>query len=195
MWSNRDSCWYWIWEDGRCHDAREMGTAQFWSMFQGGLPAGLKEMGTEKVRQGLLTAIGISLYFQKDEKVHYMFPYVFVDNTLSVGHLKGASFVQQLLAWQARNKSSLAQPMSWPTSCDLSFTSMHSVFGVLVAKEALVYNVRLQFMYACGIHCLVGMMVINACTRPAGLQCIQSTLQAYVIYNSWTIIFEVIVSY
>lgn len=48
--------------------------------------------------------------------------------------------------------------------------------------------------YSSGLHMKYGvhfvMMMQNACTRPTELKSIQNVLQAYVLYNIWSVMFK-----
>lgn len=46
---------------------------------------GLKETGTEQVREALLAAIGLAQYFFSYEQMHHLFCFELVDNKLLAG--------------------------------------------------------------------------------------------------------------
>lgn len=55
------------------HDTRAMSVAQVLLLFEEDGLDGLREMGTEQLCHLLRVVIAISLYCQKDERVHQMF--------------------------------------------------------------------------------------------------------------------------
>lgn len=61
-------------------DERDLDVGKFMSLFHDTLHAGLKETRKEKVRHLLWTAVGMTLYCQKNERVVHMFCGVFMYN-------------------------------------------------------------------------------------------------------------------
>lgn len=60
-------------EMGRQRDTRALSMSQFLSLFHEDEPVGLRELGTEQVRQVLCAGMAMALYCQKNDCVHHMF--------------------------------------------------------------------------------------------------------------------------
>lgn len=68
----------------RQHDNRAVFISQVLSLFQTEVQTGLRDMGTEQVRQLLCVRIAMALYLQKDDCVHHKLHRVFVDSRLFI---------------------------------------------------------------------------------------------------------------
>lgn len=97
--------------------------------------------------------IGMELYFQKDECVHYMYCKVFVGNNLPVGLMNIMKYVHKLLKPRLIKICFLAQTMSQPSLIDLQLYFYSLMFpGDYIPKE----------LVSTSASCNTGMRVLYA---------------------------------
>lgn len=74
------------------------------SLFHEDVPVGMRQIGTEQVCRVVQVGIVMALYCKTDEGMHHIFHRMFVDITLSTGHVNTASYIQKLQGtWPRRS--------------------------------------------------------------------------------------------
>lgn len=103
------------------HELRGSRT-DFTSMFPRAEPAGLRELGTEQVRQILRTALCIHRFNNTDARVGDMFHHVFVRKQCSLTYVLGGSYLQLAITDGGRKRPcSLAGSLSRPSCVEVLF--------------------------------------------------------------------------
>lgn len=120
----------------------------------------------------------MSLYFQEDEQMHYVFHRLFVYSNLSVEFITGAHFVQKILESRRSKKYALIKAMLSPSLFESHLYFHELMFLEECTRKKLVstlcnYSTGMCMAYAVSLV----MMVWHAATRAPGLRSIQNGLQ------------------
>lgn len=95
----------------------------------------------------------------------------------------------------AYKKSELSQAMSWPSPLRLQLYFHDLLFLKDCTRKDLVSTLRNLNTGTCVAYAFQLVIVTwNPCTGRAGLESIQTTLEAYLFYNNQRVMFEVISS-